>query len=240
MKVQSLGDDTLVNINNVDIDPSIFILNGNLYSNETNDDKDFTIVNSLRGGDCYTNEICKKDQRSYQYGHGMGLLKKALELSLSNGNYDRLIGMVYNFIEDNKLQDVQLETSNAAEESIVRNPIIKPSKGRPRSQQIKSNVKLSVHKNKDKALNNITNINQEHDDNNSLSNQLIYIDNHLDEMNKTQSSEVATIDQYDESIVIIDKENADECDYEKKTLKKCTNCKEYGHYKPSCKKRKKN
>nr|CAG8439051.1 3685_t:CDS:2 [Entrophospora candida] len=41
----------------------------------------------------------------------------------------------------------------------------------------------SIHKNKDKALNNITNIGQEHD---TFSNQFTYIDNHLGEMNKAQ------------------------------------------------------
>ena len=70
-----------------------------LIQNENQETGTFLMINSIRGDDVYNDSVKYLDSKKEQYGRGLGLCKKALNLAIENKSCQAFEELLQHFIE---------------------------------------------------------------------------------------------------------------------------------------------
>ena len=101
------------------------------------------MINTIRGQDVYNSSVKHLDSKKEQYGRGLGLCKKALNLAIDNKSIQAFEELLQQFIEvqTNTIQDEALLKENyMSETSNIANPLQHKGKGRPANKRYLSAI----------------------------------------------------------------------------------------------------
>jgi len=116
----------------------------------------FLIINTIRGQDVYSGSVKYLDSKKGQYGHGLGLCKKALNLAIENKSIQifeeilqQFINAQVNTMQNGTLADQHNDVYSEAEVYSIANPFQHKGKERPANKRYLSAIENHSSKNGD-------------------------------------------------------------------------------------------
>lgn len=112
----------------------------------------FLIMNAIRGQDVYSGSVKHLDLKKEQYGRGLGLCKKALNLAIENKSNHILEELLQQFIEAQmdtqsmQAQDRTLIDQHDISSEDIANPLQHKGKGRPNNKRFLSAIENNKNK----------------------------------------------------------------------------------------------
>ncbi|CAB4407838.1 unnamed protein product [Rhizophagus irregularis] len=114
----------------------------------------FLMINTIHGQDVYSGSVKHLDSKKEQYGHGLGLCKKALNLAIENKSiqtFKEILQQFINNVQVNTMQnrDQHNDIYSEAEVCNIANSLQHKGKGRPTNKRYLSAIENYSNKNRD-------------------------------------------------------------------------------------------